>query len=263
LSDWEKIGAIPIILSKVSGAVEALKAWFPWKEFSQKVGDFAGEVAFAYNEENLYVMGRIKDGTRDLLPSLLSGRNLHKFQNPPGDYVYYEAGPFPGGSGDVFKLSLSPLSENYDEKYDVFPPNLPLQRLGHYISAVYQYLLYPIKEGGGEIMRVRTPDFFYLHPLPINYEFLAKACRVNGSKIEVRLLDEGYIFEAQVPWSELREIKPEVGKRIKMSFVIQNGNMGNTLEFSRGKSLCGINTLDFEPGWGAKYTAETEFEFVE
>ena len=263
LSDWEKIGAIPIILSKVSGAVEALKAWFPWKEFSQKVGDFAGEVAFAYDEENLYVMGRIKDGTRDLLPSLLSGRNLHKFQNPPGDYVYYEAGPFPGGSGDVFKLSLSPLSENYDEKYDVFPPNLPLQRLGHYISAVYQYLLYPIKEGGGEIMRVRTPDFFYLHPLPINYEFLAKACRVNGSKIEVRLLDEGYIFEAQVPWSELREIKPEVGKRIKMSFVIQNGNMGNTLEFSRGKSLCGINTLDFEPGWGAKYTAETEFEFVE
>ena len=263
LSDWERVGAVPIILSKVSGAVETLKAWFPWEEFSIKLGDFAGEVAFAYDEENLYVMGRVKDGTRDLLPSLLSGRNLHRFQNPPGDYVYYEAGPFPGASGDMFKLSLSPLKENYNKKYDVFTPDSPLRRLGHYISAVYQYLLYPIKEGGGEVMRVRTPEFFYLHPLPINYEFLAKNCRVEGSKIEVKLLEGGYIFEAQIPWSELKEIKPEVSKRIRMSFVIQNGNMGNTLEFSRGKSICGVNTLDFEPGWGAKYTAETEFEFVE
>jgi len=263
LSDWEKIGAVPIILTKVSGATETLKAWFPWEEFSRKVGDFAGEVAFAYDEENLYVMGRIKDGRRDLLPSLLSGRNLHKFQNPPGDYVYYEAGPFPGASGDVFKLSLSPLDEHYDRKYDVFPPNSPLRHLGHYISAVYQYLLYPIKEGGGEIMRVRTPNFFYLHPLPINYEFLARNCRVEGGKIEVKLVEGGYIFEAQIPWSELKEIKPEAGKRIRMSFIIQNGDMGNVLEFSRDKSLCGINTLDFEPGWGAKYTEETEFEFFE
>jgi hypothetical protein len=135
--------------------------------------------------------------------------------------------------------------------------------LGHYISAVYQYLLYPIKEGGGEIMRVRTPDFFYLHPLPINYEFLARNCRVEGGKIEVRQVEGGYIFEAQIPWSELKEIKPEAGKRIRTSFIIQNGDMGNVLEFSRDKSLCGINTLDFEPGWGFKYMAETEFEFVE
>jgi hypothetical protein len=263
ISDWERAGAVPIPLSKASGVGETLKAWFPWKEFSQKAGDFTAEVAFSYDDENLYVMARVKDKTRKILPSLLSGRNLHKFQNPPGDYVYYEAGPFPGNSGDMLKLSLSPLKEKYDRKYDVFPPNSTLRHLGHYISAVYQYLVYPIQEGGGEILRVRTADFFYLHPLPINYGFLAKNCRVEGSEIQVKLFDDGYVYEVRIPWGELKEIEPEVGKRIKLSFGIQNDDMGNVLEFSKGKSLCHINTLDFEPGWGAKYTAETEFEFVE
>ncbi len=263
LSDWRRIEAVPIPLSGISAVSETLKAWFPWEEFSKKAGDFAGEVAFAYDKENLYFMARVKDKTRNLLPSLLSGRNLHKFQKPPGDYVYYEAGPFPGASGDMLKLSLSPLQEEFNEKYDVFPPNSPLRHLGHYISAGYQYLVYPIQEGGGEILRVRTPDFYYLHPLPINYSFLRENCRVEGSKLVIKLLDDGYIYEGSIPFSELKNIKPQDGKRIRLSFIIQNGDMANILEFSRGKSLCHINTLDFEPGWGAKYTAETEFEFVE
>ena len=61
----------------------------------------------------------------------------------------------------------------------------------------------------------------------------------------------------------MSEIRPDKNKKIRLSFEIQNGSMGNVIEFSENKSICSVNTLDFEPGWGAKWTSETEFEFSE
>lgn len=263
IEDWKEIKAIPITLFKEKEGIDfTIKAWYPWEEFIESGPDFMAEVSFAYDDKYFYGMARVKDKTKDILPSMLAGKNLHKFQNPPGDYVYAEIGPIPAATGDMIKLSFGPIDKRiWIKEYEVFPPESPLYKFGHYISALYQYLIYPIQEGNGEIMRTRTPNFYYLHPLPIDYKFLSEKCKVEGSKIFIKQEEDGYIYEFAIPWKELSEIIPEKNKKIKLSFQIQDGKMGNVLEFSKDKSICSVNTLDFEPAWGAKWTCETEFGF--
>ncbi|MCM8767835.1 MAG: beta-galactosidase [Candidatus Omnitrophica bacterium] len=263
IRDWEKLGVKSIILTKQEEYQDlTIKAWYPWEKFVESMPDFSGEVSFAYDDEFLYGLVRVKDKTKDILPSLLSGKNLHKFQNPPGDYVYAEIGPIPGATGDMIKISLGPIrKEKWDRKYELFPPESPIYKFGHYLNAIYQYLIYPTKENNGEIMRVRRDDFYYLHPLPIDYKFLSEKCKVEGSNVFIKVDENGYIYEFSIPWKELSKISPVNNKRIKLSFQIQDKGMGNVLEFSKNKSICSVNTLDFEPGWGAKWTAETEFDF--
>jgi hypothetical protein len=265
IDEWKEIKAMPIILIKGRNIENlTLKAWYPWENFIKETGEFACEVSFAYDDEFLYGMARVKDKTKNILPSLLSGKNLHKFQNPPGDYVYAEIGPIPASSGDMIKISLGNIErKKWIKEYEVFPPDSPLYRFGHYISGLYQYLIYPTDDGKAEIMRTRTPDFYYLHPLPIDYKFLSEKCKVENSKVIVERSEDGYIYEFAIPWNELSEIRPDKNKRIRLSFEIQNGDMGNVIEFSENKSICSVNTLDFEPGWGTKWTSETEFEFSE
>ncbi|MCM8803162.1 MAG: beta-galactosidase, partial [Candidatus Omnitrophica bacterium] len=263
INDWEKLGTKTLILTK-QGKYEdlTLKAWFPWEKFVESMPDFSAEVSFAYDDDFFYGLVRVKDKTKDILPSLLSGKNLHKFQNPPGDYVYAEIGPIPGATGDMVKISLGVIErKGWIKKYEVFPPDSPIYKFGHYLNSIYQYLIYPTKENNGEIMRVRTPDFYYLHPLPIDYKFLSEKCKVENSSVFIKGDENGYIYEFSIPWKELLEVSPFKNKRIKLSFQIQDRGMGNVLEFSKNKSICSFNTLDFEPGWGAKWTAETEFEF--
>jgi len=122
IDEWKSIGAIPIILIKgEKGEDLTLKAWYPWENFVNEMPDFAAEVSFAYDDEFLYGMARVKDKTKDILPSLLSGKNLHKFQNPPGDYVYAEIGPIPAASGDMIKISLGNIErKNWIKEYEVF-----------------------------------------------------------------------------------------------------------------------------------------------
>lgn len=261
VSDWQSIGAIPIMLAKAQVDTLLLKAWFPWERFRESTKGFAAEVAFAYDERNLYMVARVSDEKPDILPSLLSGRNLHRFQNPPGDYVYYEMGPIPAASGDLIQIALGRIEKDWVQKYEPFPPTSPLYKFGHHMCSEYCYIVYPTHDGSAEVMRARTPKFYYLHPLPIDYGFLSRHCKVDGSRAIVRRVEGGYIYELAIPWDELSLIEPAPGKRIKLSFLVQDGGMGNVLQFSSGKSICTMTTMDFEPAWGSKWCAGTEFEF--
>ncbi|MCS7253233.1 MAG: hypothetical protein RMK18_05970 [Armatimonadota bacterium] len=261
VSDWQYIGAVPIALATTRLDALLLKAWFPWEEVRTLTKGFAAQAAFAYDERNLYMAARVIDGKRDILPSLLAGRSLHRFQNPPGDYVYYEMGPIPAAVGDLIQIALGRIGKDWMRKYEVFPMTSPLYKFGHHMCSEYCYIVYPTNDGNAEVMRVRTPKFYYLHPLPIDYGFLARHCKVDDSKVIVKQVEGGYIYELAIPWDELSGIEPVSGKRIKLSFLIQDGSMGNVLQFSGGKSLCTMTTMDFEPAWGNKWCAGTEFEF--
>jgi hypothetical protein len=208
-------------------------------------------------------MVRVRDYSRRVLPSMLAGQNLHVMQNPPGDHVYVKAGPIPGDSGDHVQLALGPVgSTHFLPDQELYPSDHPLRRAGAYLSTLYKYLIYPTDDGGAEIMRVRTPEFYYRHPLPIDYSFLREHCRVEGARVVVTRLDGGYIYEASLPWSELDEVPHDLGARILLGLIVQNDQMRNRLEWSRGRSGATITDLDFEPGWGNKWTSETEWGFV-
>src|SRR5690606_6961471 len=132
---------------------------------------FFAEVAFAADDRYLYMMARVRDETRRVLPSMLAGENLHVMQASPADNVYIKAGPIPGDTGDLIQLALGPVRPvHFLPREELYPPDHPLRRAGSYISTLYKYILYPTEGGGAEVLRVRTPGFYYRHPLPIDYE---------------------------------------------------------------------------------------------
>jgi hypothetical protein len=208
-------------------------------------------------------MARVKDGSRNLLPSMMSGKSLHKFQNPPADYIYLNCGPVPGAAGDHIQLALAAEgADPFDPKYEVRPPDDPLHRMGAFLNTQYLYLIYPTEEGRAELMRVRTPESYFLHPLPMDYGWLAEHCRVEGAEVAVRRLDEGYVYEVAIPWSELNRLPHRAGERVRMSMMVQDGGMRNRLFWSAGRSAARETGLDFEPGWGGGWSNDTYWGFA-
>ncbi len=267
INQWKKIGAIPLFLTQQTTNLSLLKAWFPWKKF-QNLKGFSAEVAFAYDNNYLYMMARVKENNKDkdILPPLLSGKNWNEFFPAPANYIYKQAGPIPGENGDMIKLAFGPVhlgkyGKGWLGKYILFPSGNPLHRFGPYVSTLYSYLVYPTNNGKAELLRARTPNFYYLHPLPIDYAWMKKHCTVQGAKVVVQNVKNGYIYQMAIPWQEISVISPAKNKKIRLSFEVQSGSMGNVLQFSQGKSICSYTTLDFEPPWGAKYSAETQFGY--
>jgi len=263
LAEWASLGSSPVYSASAEQSLATMIAWYPWEKWMEEHGsEFSARVAFLYDDRCLYFSADVNDPTRDVTPSLLSGKNLHKFQLPPADYVYVEAGPGTTGCGaDAFLLSLGNVTkEKQDTKYESYPPSHPLYRLNPFIPTPYQYSIYPT-EDGCEIMRLRTPNFYWLHPLPLNYQWMHDHCRVADAKVVVKRTDRGWLYEAGIPWTELEEIRPEPGKRIRLSFKINQGNPGNYICWSANRSVAKPATLSFEPSWWTSWSAETEWAF--
>ncbi|MFP4056509.1 MAG: hypothetical protein ACLF0G_06550 [Candidatus Brocadiia bacterium] len=264
VGEWPALGAVPVAMSGGEGAgLDVLEAWFPWEKLAASDAPFAAQAAFAWDDDYLYLMARVKDDSRSILPSMLAGKDLHKLQRPPGDHMYVEAGPIPAQSGDLIQLALAGLDQDpFEPKYEVRPPDHPLHRMGAFLRTSYLYLIYPTEGGGAEVMRVRTPDFYYVHPLPIDYAWLAEHCTVEGARAAVQRLDGGYAYEVALPWGELETLGREPGLRLRMNLLVQNDGMGKTLQWSRGRSAARLTGLDFEPGWGSVWSNDTQWGFV-
>ncbi len=260
IADWERFGAVPVRFGAGQRADRSQEAaWRPWKDVSVD-GSLATEAAFAADENYLYFMARVKDSEHDPLPSMLAGQNLHEIQNPPADHMYVEAGPIPGEGGDYIQLALANGGRDpYAPRYEVREPEHPLHRLGAVQRSSYIYMIYPTKDGEAEIMRMRTPNFYYLHPLPIDYERLANRCRVAGAQVKVRRVPSGYVYEVGIPWSELPTIQHAQGDKARLNLKVR-GN--GTIYWSAGRSAARASATDFEPTWGNDWTTDTVWGFV-
>ena len=283
VAEWQRFGAVPVVMTKTKGqdpAAQTLRAWYPWEKFTQSGPEFAAEVAFASDDANLYMMARVKDksagapatqpgwrgASRTLMQSILSGKQLHSFQNPPGDFVYNIPGSSPGGTGAGVELVLGPLNRantDWVQKYELFPPTHPLHRMSSYYSAAYHYDIYPAEGGLSEILRLRTPDFSYIHPTPLDYKWMAEHCRVDGAQVKVTARDGGYIYEAAIPWSELKQVPHGPGQRIRLCFRVRSGEKHSNLIWSQGRSIAGMSSIDWDNLNGhLVWSAETEFSFA-
>lgn len=263
VSEWQQFGAVPVQLLNSEVRDDQIEAWFPWEQVADSGDAFFAEVAFAADDDALYMMARVRDPSRRILPSMLAGKNLNQMQSPPAEHMYLKAGPIPGDTGDMIQLSLGPVDpSHYLAQYELYPPDHPLRRAGSYLSTLYKYMVYPTDDGSAEVLRVRTPSFYYRHPLPIDYGFLRDHCRIEGARAVVKVLDEGYVYEVAIPWSELDQVPHAAGDRILMSMIVQDDQLRNRLEWSRGRSAATTVDLDFEPAWGTKWTAETQWGFV-
>jgi len=237
-----------------------IQAWLPWEQFGAACGDFAAQLAFAYDGSYLYALARVKDLTDSRVPSMLAGKELSLFQLPPGDYVYRKMGPWPASSGDFLLLSLDHVKrKQWIKKYELYPPGHPLRKLGPYLAARYQYAIHPTAEGGTDVFRLRSPDFYWAHPLPLNYPWIARHCKVEGAKAVARRTHDGYVYEVALPWTELRQVPHTAGTRIRLNVKIGDDGVKNSLVWSEGCSCAGRTAVDFDPTFVQDWSSETEW----
>jgi len=263
IDEWQGLGAVPVTMSASPGELGpdlSEQAWFPWRDFAAQAGQFTAQFAFAHDDEHLYLMARVHDPSRSESPPMLSGEQFHKFQ-VGAEHIYLKPGPTPAAGGDLIQWAMA-FTRQYDPKYEVFPPDHPLHGLGASLRNQYLYMIYPTNDGGAEIMRVRKPGFYYVHPLPIDYDWLSEHCKVPGSRVEVSRLDEGYVYEIALPWSELDQLPHDLGARVRMNVLVQNNRSADRLEWSAGRSRATKSHIEMEPGWVSGWTNETWWGFV-
>ena len=263
-AEWEKLGAVPVAMTATDdSAAEQLQAWFPWETFTQADSSLAAQVAFASDDRFLYMMARVKDASRSLVPSMMAGKQLHQFQKAPADHMYVEVGPTPGATGDHIQLALSRIdTDPFEPLFELYPPDHPLHRFGTFIRTQYLYLIYPTDEGGADVIRARTPDFYFLHPLPYDYAWMAEHCKVKGASTKVTQLDGGYVYELALPWTELKTLPHASGDEILMSVLVQDKGPAARLQWSAGRSAARSNMTDFEPGFGGCWSNDTRWGFA-
>ncbi|MFP4028044.1 MAG: hypothetical protein ACLFWL_09660 [Candidatus Brocadiia bacterium] len=263
IDEWGQFGAVPVLLSADQaqlGASLTEQAWFPWKDLATDTQEFTAQVAFAADEENLYLMARVRDGSRNQPPSMLTDEQLHEFQEG-AEHIYVKAGPIPGASGDMLLWNLGHENQ-HNPKYEVHPPDHPLHRMGSLLRHQFQYMIYPTGDGEAEIMRVRKPGFYYIHPLPIDYVWLKDNATVEGARVVVNRREAGYTYEVAIPWRELEGVPHAPGDRVRMNFAVQDKGSGNRLTWSAGRGLSTKSKIAFEPTWTSDWTNETWWGFV-
>lgn len=261
VSDWKNLNAVPVQMQEGGSGTQQQQAWRPWETFERE-SEGQAAVAFAADDDHLYMMARVQDTEKDVLPSMLSGRSLHEFQNSPAEYIYAEAGPTPGEGGDYLQLALANADRDpFHPSVEGRPPTDPMHRLGNIQRANYLYQIYPTDDGDAEVMRMRTPDFYYLHPLPIDYEWLSHRATVSGAKVEVARREGGYIYEVALPWSELQTIRHSPGQKARINLKVNGA--GEAMYWSAGRSAATVSSTDFEPVFGTKWTNDTWWGFVD
>jgi hypothetical protein len=263
VSEWPSTGAVPVLLTpqkQRAGAGQTFDPQQPWEGFAQQAAEFAAQVAFTADARFLYMMARVKDpdAGKILLPSMLSGKDLHEYYPSPADHVYRRCGPRPPWIGPVIHLSLGPETKGkWVEQYETFPPDHPLYRFASHMATEYHYMIYPTEGGGAEVLRMRTPEFTFHHPYPVNFAWMAEHCRVAGAQAKVRMGNAEMIYEAAIPWSELRTVPHEPHDRIRLSFRVTRGRR-DTLEWSLGRSAASRSCLDWDNLNGhQEWSAET------
>jgi hypothetical protein len=275
-TDWQKLKAVPAyILPDRQKTPPLLTPWMPDGEWAKTVETGSSEIAFMADEKYLYMQARVKDLTPHMFPSLLTGKNLHAMQNTPADYIYKQMGPWPERDSDLVELSLGTINrKQWVQKYEVFPPTNPLYRFGAALPCLYTYVFYPTLDGGAEVLRLRTPDFYYAHPLPMDYAWLAKNCRVPGAQVRAIRTEQGYTLEAALPWSELKTLPHKSGDRIRLNVRVRDTNDkfplawagsteagGKQYSWSKDRSIAGITALDYTPAGRNQWSADTEWGF--
>ena len=145
LADWEKAGAVPVLLS-AQGMIVAEKVENPWQPLaSLKTADPGAIVArFAglWDDKFLYVAAEVRDPAGELRPSMAKG-TYYLMHGNPFDYLYWWGPTVPGTRGCGLKIAID--LRRPGDKLDRWIPAEYQRRFegwGNHLSADYEYDLY-------------------------------------------------------------------------------------------------------------------------
>jgi hypothetical protein len=178
--------------------------------------------------------------------------------DPPCGHVY-AMGPKFVFSADQVQIALD-CCPNEDT---LLRPDDPNYRDGSFRNTDYEFGLMDTEADGSMVWRYLAPGLRWHHYYPFSPRLRFDQGPVPGAKIVVRRDDPKLLwtYEAAIPLSELKELKPEPGKVIRFSFRLNQDGRSH-VDWSHGRSTCKMNSFGFHPDWVIDYSVETEWGFV-
>ncbi|HUU35219.1 MAG TPA: hypothetical protein VMW48_14235, partial [Vicinamibacterales bacterium] len=115
----------------------------------------------------------------------------------------------------------------------------------------YEYSVYACPDGKSELWRLLAPGVPRGHYYPRQPRAKMDQCAVAKSRHAVKREGTIIIYEAAIPWAELKQWKPKAGQTFGCTFRIGN-NKGPSINFGANKSAVKTNGLSLHPYWEGK-----------
>ncbi len=286
LSDWDATHAVPVRLSNQGAETDptAEYQYLPMATLSKQEAENAFlEARAAWDDKYFYFAATVLDATENRRESNAYGQR-HDMYTWPNQQVYLGAHQLVGRAGDVVMLSFN-TNEDHKKHWDFPGPDHPLAGLLTYPDTDFEFEIYPVKYNErrdnaykralgrywqgypeSDVWRLYDPKMtFRHHAYPLNLPSTRQKYDQNlvpGAKSTVKRQGDMWIYEVAIPWSQIWEVKPAPGKRVKFTFYTRD--RGRTaLEYARNKSVSHVQGITFHPTWERNWTNETEWGFIE
>ncbi|MEM6552621.1 MAG: hypothetical protein AAF750_10910 [Planctomycetota bacterium] len=234
-------------------------------------------------------------GTRSVvhrdLPYLYwdNGRKVPLFRGSRGDGIKLAFDVLPVGEKDQpllpreAQLRLDPRYETLhpDHEIDLYPARV--NRLERSYEQVLSDHLASIEDPSHPNHRHRWPEFegpawVYEPPtLPEAWRFMAPGVPLHNAfpftalkdrdqalldtvKMEIRRTEQGWVYEAAIPWSELSAVKPEPGKAVNFAFYVLDAGR-QKLKWTDGRSAGAERNVTLHPTWLRSQAIRTKWGF--
>jgi hypothetical protein len=277
LDDWKDIPAAAAFASKdkVDPTELMRRPWLQVQGVSNEI--VAGRLKLAWDENNLYLCGEVKDATPEAAAVRFADRDedsyFHRKDSDEaepfkrfletikiGDKTLKELGrsfaevPYvyrrSPEAGIPFRRDRLQVAFDVSEGWHDLAPTTNRVPYGFHTvpDTDYEYSLYLCQDGKGEVWRQLAPGVPRIHDFPRQPRGKVTTGAVKDAVLAVVRTDAGYVYEAALPKSELADLKLAPGTEFGFTFKIGNSG-GAQPEYGHDKAVCKQNGLTLHPYW--------------